>query len=225
MSITSQLTAAYHIYSVHYFTVDSNISFIQCPLLHSWQQHIIYKVSITSKLTAAYIYTLSIFSLLTAMYHLYSAHYFIVDSSITLFKMQKLISNWQRTICHFCSCALFSNIFHKINFMAKNGFDLCNFYSKLDFGKFLLENIFFSSLQKIQKFWISGMLKNSIKVTYSFDVSIIYSHFSYGKPGFFFSFFLKRLNRKLQMYFFWVKCHAKKHALCILIRGASLRHL
>ena len=31
------------------------------------------------------------------------------------------------TICHFCSCALFLNIYSKINFIAKNGSDLGNF--------------------------------------------------------------------------------------------------
>ena len=39
------------------------------------------------------------------------------------------------TVYRFCSCALFLNtgIYLKINFMAKNGSDLSNFYSKLDF--------------------------------------------------------------------------------------------
>ena len=32
-------------------------------------------------------------------------------------------------ICLFCFCVLFSNIYPKIKFMAKNWSDLCNFYS------------------------------------------------------------------------------------------------
>ena len=36
-----------------------------------------------------------------------------------------------QSVCHFFYCALFSNIY--INFMVKNGSDLCNFYSKLEF--------------------------------------------------------------------------------------------
>ena len=39
------------------------------------------------------------------------------------------------TICLLCFSALFSNIFCKNNFTIKNGSDLCNFYSKLDFKK------------------------------------------------------------------------------------------
>ena len=36
----------------------------------------------------------------------------------------------------------FSNIYHIIDFRTKNGSDLCNFYSKLDFFKFFIRNIF-----------------------------------------------------------------------------------
>ena len=39
------------------------------------------------------------------------------------------------TICCFYSCALFSNIYCKINFKVKNRSDLCNFCTKQDFGK------------------------------------------------------------------------------------------
>ena len=38
------------------------------------------------------------------------------------------------TICLFCSCALFSNIYHKINFMAKNGSDFCFSSLILNYG-------------------------------------------------------------------------------------------
>ena len=46
------------------------------------------------------------------------------------------------TICHFCSCALFSNIYCKINFVAKNGSDLCNFCIKLDFWNLFIKKYF-----------------------------------------------------------------------------------
>ena len=37
------------------------------------------------------------------------------------------------TICLFCFCVLFSNMYPKIKFIAKNWSDLCNFYSKVIF--------------------------------------------------------------------------------------------
>ena len=40
---------------------------------------------------------------------------------------------FSETIYCFRSFALFSNIYHKINYMAKNGFDLYNSYSNFDF--------------------------------------------------------------------------------------------
>ena len=46
--------------------------------------------------------------------------------------------------CLFCSCVLFSNIYTKIKYIAKNWSDLCNFYSKVIFLKiWFKENIFF----------------------------------------------------------------------------------
>ena len=35
------------------------------------------------------------------------------------------------TICLFCFCVLFSNMYRKIKFTTKNWSDLCNFYSKV----------------------------------------------------------------------------------------------
>ena len=47
--------------------------------------------------------------------------------------MEKLIDNiLSETICRFYLCILFSNIYLKINVMAKNVSDLCSFYSKQD---------------------------------------------------------------------------------------------
>ena len=51
------------------------------------------------------------------------------------------------TICLFCFCVLFSNVYPKIRFTAKNVSDLCNFYtlcSKENFwGECLSKKIFF----------------------------------------------------------------------------------
>ena len=46
------------------------------------------------------------------------------------------------TICLFCFCVLFSNIYTKIKFTAKSWFDLCNFYSKVIFMNFCLRKCF-----------------------------------------------------------------------------------
>ena len=50
------------------------------------------------------------------------------------------------TICLFCFCVLFSNMYPKIKFMAKNWSDLCNFYSKVIFLEFLIKKIIFMFL-------------------------------------------------------------------------------
>ena len=46
------------------------------------------------------------------------------------------------TICLFCFCVLFSNMYPKIKFIAKNWSDLCNFYSKVIFWDFCLSKHF-----------------------------------------------------------------------------------
>ena len=60
------------------------------------------------------------------------------------------------TIRCFCSCALFSNIYREINCLAKNGSDLCNFYtrscSKLDFWKCFIKTfclLFFTDFKSL----------------------------------------------------------------------------
>ena len=60
-----------------------------------------------------------------------------------LFKMKIFCSE---TICLFCFCVLFSNIYPKIKFMSKNWSDLCNFYSKVIFWNFCLRKYFFTFL-------------------------------------------------------------------------------
>ena len=81
------------------------------------------------------------------------------------------------TICLSCFCILFSNIYPKIKFMAKNWSDLCNFCSKVIFLIFVYENIFYFSflnlnyccfttiLWKFQKNWTRGIsLKSASKL-------------------------------------------------------------
>ena len=55
---------------------------------------------------------------------------------------------------------LFVNIYCKTNFMAKNVSDLCNFYSKLDFRKTLIKNIF----AFLYGFKLLMILKNIVKI-------------------------------------------------------------
>ena len=50
------------------------------------------------------------------------------------------------TICLFCFCVLFSNIYPKIKFTAKIWSDQCNFYSKVIFWNFCLRKIYFTFL-------------------------------------------------------------------------------
>ena len=47
------------------------------------------------------------------------------------------------TICLFCFCVLFSNMYPKIKFMTKIWSDLCNFYSKVIFLEFLIKKVIF----------------------------------------------------------------------------------
>ena len=46
------------------------------------------------------------------------------------------------TICLFCFCIFFSNIYHKIKCMAKIWSDLCNFHSEVTFWNFCLRKYF-----------------------------------------------------------------------------------
>ena len=99
------------------------------------------------------------------------------------------------TIYCFCSCALFPNIYCKINSMTKNGSDLGNFYSKPEFWKiFIKKNIFFwlSSLIMILNYSCSitklnrnfeqvVLVENCIHIIYPINFCIFCSHFYYGK--------------------------------------------
>ena len=98
------------------------------------------------------------------------------------------------TICLFCFCVLFSNMYPKIKFIAKTWSDLCNFYSKVIFLNFCLSKyflLFFAEFEllmfhnntvkiseKLNK-WNS--LKICLQVTYPTNFCIIFIHFYYGK--------------------------------------------
>ena len=54
------------------------------------------------------------------------------------------------TICLFCFFVLFSKIYPKIKFMAKNWSDLCNFYSDVFFWKFCIRKYFLLFLAEFE---------------------------------------------------------------------------
>ena len=56
------------------------------------------------------------------------------------------------TICLFCFCVLFSNMYPKIKFIAKKWSDLCNFYSKVIFWNFCLSKYFYFALLNLN-YW------------------------------------------------------------------------
>ena len=111
------------------------------------------------------------------------------------------------TICLFCFCALFSNIYCKINFTTQNGLTYAISIVNWIFGKKLLEinfllffrilNYFCSItiLWKLQKFWTSGICwKPASKLSTLSIFCLICSHFHYWKNGLFWK-FRKALNR------------------------------
>ena len=94
------------------------------------------------------------------------------------------------TICLFCFCILFSNMYPKIKFMAKNWSDLCNFYSKVIFWNFWLRKkfssffaefellMFHNNIVKLsEKLNKRNLLKICLQVTYPTDFCIICIHF------------------------------------------------
>ena len=101
------------------------------------------------------------------------------------------------TICRFCFCAMFSNIYRKLNFMAKIGSDLCNFYSKLEFLDLFFIYIYvlfllFCTDFKLMMFYYNivkisrilnkkNLLKNCIQTNYPIDFCTFCDHFYYGK--------------------------------------------
>ena len=98
------------------------------------------------------------------------------------------------TICLFCFWVLFSNIYPKIKYKAKNWSDLCNVYSKVMFWNFCLRKylmlffaefellMFHNNIVKIsEKLNKRNLLKICLQVTYPTDFCIICIHFYYGK--------------------------------------------
>ena len=93
----------------------------------------------------------------------------------------------------FCFCTLFSNIYCKFNFTAKNGSDLHNFYRKLNVWIFLLKYIVCFSSLILNYYWCSitisqyrenfrnfkqvEQLKIFIETTYPIEFCIYCSHF------------------------------------------------
>ena len=87
--------------------------------------------------SASYYYVLS-----TSLGKTVFAWCFILKENILFWS----IISYQKQFVFFCFCVLFSNIYPKIKFMAKNWSDLCNFYSKVIFLEFLSEKVFFNFL-------------------------------------------------------------------------------
>ena len=98
------------------------------------------------------------------------------------------------TICLFCFWVLFSNMYPKIKFIAKNWSDLCNFCSNVIFWNFCLSKyfllffakfellMFHNNIMKIsEKLNKQNLLKICLQVTYPTNFCIIFIHFYYGK--------------------------------------------
>ena len=100
------------------------------------------------------------------------------------------------TICLFCFCVLFSNMYPKIKFIAKNWSDLCNFYGKMIFLNFCISKyfllflaefkllMFHNNIVKIsEKLNKQNLLKICLQVTYPTNFYIIFIHFYYGEKS------------------------------------------
>ena len=114
-----------------------------------------------------------------------------------LFWMKIFCSGWPyliRNHLSFLFSVLFSNIYSKIKFTAKNWSDLCNFYSKVIFWSFCLRKyfllffaefkllMFHNKIVKISdKLNKRNLLKICLKVTYPTDFCKIRIHFYYRK--------------------------------------------
>ena len=98
------------------------------------------------------------------------------------------------TVCRFCFCLLFSNMYSKIKFTAKNWYDRCNFYSKVNFFfNFCLRKYFCFSLLnlncicfttilwKFPKIHQQNLLKIWLQFTYLSDFCISCIQFYYEK--------------------------------------------
>ena len=100
------------------------------------------------------------------------------------------------TICLFCFCVLFSNMYPKIKFIAKSWSDLCNFYGKVIFWNFCLSKYFLISFAEFEllmfhnnivkiseKLNKQNLLQNCFQFIFPTNFCIIFIHFYYGKKG------------------------------------------
>ena len=114
-----------------------------------------------------------------------------------LFLMKTFCSDWpilSETICLFCFCIWYSNIYPEIKFMAKNWSNLCKFYGKVIFWNFCLRKyflfffvkfefvMFHNNIVKFQKkINKKNLLKICLQVSYPTDFCIICIQFYFGK--------------------------------------------
>ena len=116
--------------------------------------------------------------------------YFILNDNILFW----LTISYQISICLFCFCFLFSNIYSKIKFTIKYWSNLWNFYTKVFFGEILSKKIFFTFLcwigfidvsqqfcENVKKIEQADFVEICLQVTYPTDFCIICIHFYYGK--------------------------------------------
>ena len=98
------------------------------------------------------------------------------------------------TICLFCFCVLFSNMYPKIKFIAKSWSELCNFYTKVIFWHFCLSEYFLLSFAEFElvmfhnnivkiseKLYKQNLSKICLQVTYPTNFCVIFIQFYYGK--------------------------------------------
>ena len=104
------------------------------------------------------------------------------------------ISYQKPFVFFFGFCVMFSNMYPKIEFIAKNWSDLCNFYSKVIFWNFCLSKYFLLFFAEFELLMFpnnivkisetlnkQNLLKICLQVTYPTNFCIIFIHFYYGK--------------------------------------------
>ena len=71
---------------------------------------------------------------------------------------------FSETICLFCFCGLFSNIYPKIKITAKIWSDLCNFHRKVDFWNYWLRKYFLLFFAEFELLMFHNVMKISEKL-------------------------------------------------------------
>ena len=134
------------------------------------------------------------FATLLCFGHPSEIRFYLMFYSVKLLNWFVIKNILSETICCFCSSAWFPNIYCKF-FMAKNGSDLCNFCSELDFWKFFIKKkyfLFFFFNFKLLMFHHNivkiseglnkrSLLKVCIKTPCPIDFCIFCNHFYYWK--------------------------------------------